>query len=129
MQIFEKLLVQLKTNEVKSFRSWLFVVTRNECLMAIRSKTSSEKLLQGHEALTIQEEYDMEHETLLNTLENSIDLLNEDQALCLKLFYFEKLSYDEISTKKGYSVKEVKSHLQNGKRNLKTLINKNYGRA
>ena len=36
MQVFEKLIVELKTREINNFKSWLHVVVKNHCLMAIR---------------------------------------------------------------------------------------------
>src|SRR6187399_305158 len=40
MQIFEKLILILKEHEVVNFKSWLYVTTRNHCLMQLRSKKS-----------------------------------------------------------------------------------------
>src|SRR5690606_5541736 len=36
MQIFEQLIDKLKNHEVKNFKSWLYVLTRNFCLMELR---------------------------------------------------------------------------------------------
>ena len=36
MQVFEKLIDKLKTQSIDNFKSWLHVMTKNECLRAIR---------------------------------------------------------------------------------------------
>lgn len=38
MQVFEKLMKELKEKEVQNFKSWLYVLTRNECLMLLRKR-------------------------------------------------------------------------------------------
>ena len=55
--------------------------------------------------------------------------LNKEQQLCVTLFYLEKKSYQEITEQTGYSLMQVKSHIQNGKRNLKILMERGEGRV
>jgi RNA polymerase sigma-70 factor, ECF subfamily len=127
MELFEKLPEKLSKAEIQNFKSWLYSVSRNECLMALRKKkidvgdiemvelfveNESEKLLQ--EALT--------KENKLVTLESALLALKDDQRKCIDLFYLKKKSYDLITLETGYTLKEVKSHIQNGKRNLKLLL-------
>ena len=76
----------------------------------------------------------MENENFLHLLEKEaisdevihkqIDLLKEEQRDCIKEFYFNKKTYKEISLLKGFDEKKVKSYIQNGKRNLRILIEK-----
>jgi RNA polymerase sigma-70 factor (ECF subfamily) len=61
-------------------------------------------------------------EFILNHLKDSIDELKEDQRTCIELFYLKECSYQEIALVTGFSLNEVKSHIQNGKRNLKNII-------
>ncbi len=50
--------------------------------------------------------------------------LNEEQKQCVTLFYLQKNSYQQIVAKTGYTLLQVKSYIQNGKRNLRLLIEK-----
>jgi len=50
--------------------------------------------------------------------------LGKEQKLCVILFYLEKRSYQEIATSTQFTQMQVKSHIQNGKRNLKLLMEK-----
>ena len=63
-----------------------------------------------------------EKEKLLNRMEALIPTLKNNQRICLKMFYLEGKSYADISTELNFSLKEVKSHIQNGKRNLKIKL-------
>lgn len=130
MQIFEKLLTELKKGEVESFRSWLFVVSRNHCFMILRSRKNKE--IEMPEYVELQagttEDY-LEKEEEFERLEQAMDQLKEEQARCIRLFYFKKMSYAEISKHTGWNLKKVKSLLQNGKRNLQIIMKEHYGRA
>ena len=59
---------------------------------------------------------------ILRHLKEGVEELNEEQRMCIELFYLKECSYAEVSTMTGYSMKEVKSYIQNGKRNLKKFI-------
>ena len=130
-QVFEKLLKELLHTEVHNFKGWLGFVTRNHCISLLRKKgAENERITElsyysktGVE--TEEAERLIEKETTLSQLEQSILELNEEQRLCIQLFYIERSSYAEVSAKTGFDLKAVKSHLQNGKRNLKLLLEKN----
>lgn len=64
----------------------------------------------------------VEKEISLNHMEQALNSLNHEQKLCVTLFYLEKQSYQQISSTTGYSSMQVKSHIQNGKRNLKIMM-------
>lgn len=132
MNIFEKLLSELKITRVENFKGWLFTVTRNECLMHLRKqkKNTSENLQKL--SSDIMESDDDLHlysgepvEEKLQHLEQSIEQLNHEQKQCVQLFYLQELSYKEVSEQTGYSMNEVKSHLQNARRMLKIILEKN----
>jgi RNA polymerase sigma-70 factor (ECF subfamily) len=76
-----------------------------------------EILFDGHH--TIKEEYD---ESILISLHQALAALKEKQKVCVELMYLEGKSYQEISEMTGYSLKEVKSYIQNGKRNLRNML-------
>jgi len=125
--LFEKLLADLKTYEIENFEHWLYRVTRNHCLMILRKEKSQPNKAPEYalEILTDQEEDRLEKEAWeeqLQRLENQLEQLKPDQRTCLKLFYLQKNSYQEIVEKTGYNLKEIKSHIQNGKRNLRNAL-------
>jgi RNA polymerase sigma factor (sigma-70 family) len=61
-------------------------------------------------------------ENQLEKLQDAVTRLSEEQKQCIELFYFKQKSYKEVADLTGYSVNEVKSYLQNGKRNLKGAL-------
>lgn len=131
MQIFEKLLVDLKKHEVQQFKAWLHMVCKNYCLMQLRSgATKLKHAKEMHKDLSAVMESDYElHLTIENTkeiqlthMEECIKGLNEEQRLCVELFYLKEKSYQEVSETTNLTMNNVKSYIQNGKRNLKNCI-------
>ena len=132
MQVFEKLLGQLKKHEVQNFKSWLHVLTKNHCLMHLRSlktrpvEISNEMMeasaMEFQPALHHEEEPSLEED--LEKLETCMQKLLNAQRQCLELFYYQKKCYQEIHQQTGFELKKVKSYIQNGKRNLKICIEK-----
>ena len=131
MEIFEKLLTDLKHHKVENFKSWLYSVTKNHCLMKLRKqKQLAEKertlnlfepeSVEFHEVLHLNNT--LVKETQLNNLGKSIAMLSEGQRQCVELFYLQEKCYNEVVEITNYSLKEVKSYIQNGKRNLKKLL-------
>lgn len=129
MQIFEKLITDLPRHEVQNFKSWLYVLTKNHCLMEIRSRKSAGNRLEG---LKIEQEFmesedemhpiDREDRSMEDALKECMEKLKAEQKQCIELFYYQKLCYQEIAEKLHLEEKKVKSHLQNGKRNLKICL-------
>lgn len=131
MQVFEKLITDLKKHHVTTFKPWLHTVVKNHCMMEFRKQSTSDKqfnqmkkdagvVVEIVEDNHLQEAEDKEF--ILNHLKYSIDELKEDQRTCIELFYLKECSYQEIALVTGFSLNEVKSHIQNGKRNLKNII-------
>lgn len=128
MQIFEELVVKLRVHEVQNFKSWLHVLSRNHCLMAIR-KNSKNNTLPLEQAVMENEEFvhlDIEdaRETKLTIMEKCMESLTEEQRISVDLFYLQEKCYKEIVDLTGYDLTKVKSYIQNGKRNLKICIEK-----
>jgi len=129
MQIFEKLITDLPGQEVRNFKSWLFVLTKNHCLMRIRSQKSADSRMEGYK---IEREFmesepemhpiDKEDQSAEDALKDCIEQLKSEQKQCIELFYYQKLCYQEIAENLDLSEKKVKSYLQNGKRNLKICL-------
>lgn len=132
MQVFEKLFTELRHTGVIHFKSWLYSVTRNCCLMQLRHRQTVEKsrqqLLDDLETELV-ETGGGEHlipgtkdEDKFVSLESAISQLGDQQRRCIELFYLEERSYKEVATVTGFSLTEVKSHIQNGKRNLRNFL-------
>lgn len=137
MEIFEKLLTDLNRHEIQHFKSWLHTVSKNHCLMKFRAGKNkySQRIENSETSLEVVEmnslwhpEDSKEKEVMLRLLEQGIGQLNEHQKKCVELFYLDEKSYQEIVELTGYSMLNVKSHIQNGKRNLKIFMEKNHGR-
>ena len=131
MQVFEELFVKLKKHEIHNFKPWLHSVAKNHCLSLLRKKRQvafSEELLPEFpdpvESGAFLHLID-EKERMLTKLEDAILLLSKEQRTCIELFYLKKMCYQEVSAKTGYSAKQVKSYLQNGKRNLRLILERN----
>ncbi|MCZ2222637.1 MAG: sigma-70 family RNA polymerase sigma factor [Chitinophagales bacterium] len=125
-QIFLKAITELKKYKVDYFKSWLYIMARNYCLMKLRSNNiviePTDNLALEAEEINI--EYFIEKEHTLSLLENAIDELNDEQRICITLFYLQKKTYHQIAEITNYSLLQVKSYIQNGKRNLKLIMQK-----
>jgi RNA polymerase sigma-70 factor (ECF subfamily) len=135
MQIFEKLVSELPRQKVENFRPWLYVITRNYCLMKIRSgKSENEKFREWINDPDVFMEYDdhlhpidNDGQDMEKDLEECIKRLKDQQRECINLFYYENKSYSDIAGDLGLDEKKVKSHLQNAKRNLKICLEEKQG--
>ncbi|MEY4603524.1 MAG: hypothetical protein RIT43_816 [Bacteroidota bacterium] len=121
-ELFIHLEDKILRSDIKVFKSWLYSVIRNECLMILRKKTAPEKEITEVQMYEEEDNQPVVLNALLIELENSIPLLKEDQQTCLKLFFFSKKSYEQISQHLKMPIKLVKSHIQNGKRNLRIIL-------
>lgn len=138
IQIFSNLLRDLKKHKIEYFKSWLYVYSKNFCLMELRKRQSALKkeLELKENAHLLMDFSDPEHlkekEAQIVLMEQAIEQLNSDQKKCIELFYLKNKSYNEIIEITGYSANDVKSYIQNGKRNLKikleALINERTGK-
>jgi RNA polymerase sigma factor (sigma-70 family) len=126
MQVFERLNQSLHQHEVSNFKSWLYVTTRNHCLMQLRSRKGKEtkeitpNLMESEYVLHLENEPEMEEN--LSKLEKCIAELVMEQQWCVRLFYIEEKCYKDVSTETGFDLGQVKSYIQNGKRNLKLCM-------
>ena len=134
MTVFEKVMINLKTTDVQSFSNWLFIITKNECNQHLRKhsntvkkmtewgdfqKKSSNNVENGPLEHLLIEEQDNKTRYVI---QEAMDQLSQEQRTCVQLFYYEDKSYREIADETGYSDKEVKSYLQNGKKKLEKLL-------
>ena len=135
MEIFDFLRESLKNQRVRNFKPWLYSVVKNHCLMRLRKKSV--------ENLSVSLPEDEENETDFMEFPDFIHLINEDkeeerikllyksvyelekeQQICITLFFLKNKSYKEIYDETGYDFKQVKSYIQNGKRNLRLKLEK-----
>ncbi len=135
MQIFEQLAVDLHRYEIRNFKNWLYVFSKNHCLMEIRKQNSLKRreqiwLDEHRDFMEFHQEnhpIDKDADSGLNeALNDCISRLKAEQKQCVYLFYFENKSYREITVLIGLDEKKVKSLLQNGKRNLKICLERKH---
>ncbi|GAA4446501.1 sigma-70 family RNA polymerase sigma factor [Nibrella saemangeumensis] len=142
MQLFEQLVIDLRRHEVQHFRSWLHSIARNYCLMQLRSRrVQVEESIMARQrpeyeadddlpadALQVitddDDALDLEHN--LNRMDGCLSVLPPEQKRCIELFYLEQKSYADVADQTGYDLKQVKSYLQNGRRNLKICMEKHH---
>ena len=133
MQIFEKLFSDLLNHKVDNFKSWLYMVTRNHCLMQLRKsqvnlrnrveyKKDTEDFMEIDLNSHLKEKETEENK--IETVQDAVNQLNKEQKECVNLFYLQGKSYQETAELTSYSIKNVKSYIQNGKRNLKNILTK-----
>lgn len=136
MQIFEKLITDIPKQKIENFSSWLHVVTKNYCLMQLRSRRSKDEKFNEWlndptifmENISYLHPVDRDEQDLDKELADCIDRLKEEQKKCIKLFYYENKCYQEISEDLKTDEKKVKSNLQNAKRNLKICLEEKHVR-
>lgn len=126
MHTFESLPLKMAKSDIKHLKNWLYTVTKNECLLFIRKRKPNDTI--DH---TLLLKANTDHEDLeaifikdeqLNLLEKAILRLKAEQKTCIELFYLKRFCYEEVAEKTGFELKKVKSYIQNGKRNLKLIL-------
>ncbi|CAN5638487.1 sigma-70 family RNA polymerase sigma factor [soil metagenome] len=126
IDIFEKVPADLKRYEIKNFSHWIYIVTKNYCfqLLKKRKHNLSPEVLDYSTQVDWTDPADEVDfgKLLIDHLEESLKSLNDDQRICVQLFYLEEKSYEEVEQRTGYTYKQVKSHIQNGKRNLRIFL-------
>jgi RNA polymerase sigma-70 factor (ECF subfamily) len=124
-QIFLKVLTEVSKYRIDYFKSWLYMVAKNHCLMRLRNngikgpKELKEEMLVHTEP---EKEELIKNEQTYDLLEDAITELSEEQRQCVILFYLKKNSYQQVTEKTGFNLLQVKSYIQNGKRNLKIIL-------
>jgi RNA polymerase sigma-70 factor (ECF subfamily) len=126
-QVFLKAITELSKYKVDYFKAWIYMVAKNHCLMRIRDKQGKRSVeisdVHGHSTIEPQDgNPHIEKDELLNRMSAALEELNVEQKQCIILFYLEKRSYQEIADSMGFTLMQVKSYIQNGKRNLKLIL-------
>ncbi|HVZ95952.1 MAG TPA: sigma-70 family RNA polymerase sigma factor [Chitinophagaceae bacterium] len=125
-QIFLKVISELHKYKVEHFKSWIYMIAKNYCLMQLRAKgkmtTELKEQLTALPDEATEKNLLMEKDALLNKMSEAMLQLNPEQKECVSLFYLQKKTYAEISAITGFTMLQVKSYIQNGKRNLRLLM-------
>src|SRR5690606_1358614 len=117
-------------HEVNNFKSWLYTLARNHCLMELRKANRinvvdiEEHVVESDVFLHQKSKEEQIPEARLVLMESCLETLNEEQRRCITLFYLEQKCYKDVAEITGYDLNKVKSHIQNGKRNLKICMEK-----
>ena len=128
MEIFEVLLQKLKSHQVDNFKSWLYTVTKNHCLQILRKQKQNPDTIDLAQAVYSDEI--LHHDIAFDWIEDHADLhaciknLPDAQRTSIEWFYMEKKSYEEIAVILKVSKDQVRSNIQNGRRNLKNCMTK-----
>jgi len=130
MQLFEKLLLDINNRSIDNFKAWLGFVVRNHCISIIRKNKSVTKNLKSYHEFeyedcnlgTEEKISSVNDDVMLEHMKLCLPKLKEKQRICIELFYLKNKSYHEIANETPYTLNEIKSYIQNGKRNLKLLI-------
>ncbi|MCB0763061.1 MAG: sigma-70 family RNA polymerase sigma factor [Flavobacteriales bacterium] len=124
VDLFASLDELLSRHVVKSFRPWVHTVMRNRCLMQLRSRSHERTVIEANVTDTSAADIEqaVSQEASLVALEAAIAELKEEQRTCIELFYLQHQSYQQIADATGFSLEQVRSHLQNGRRNLRQTI-------
>lgn len=127
MDIYEKISKKLLTSKVDTFKPWLYTVSRNHCIEVLRRQNSrrpkeNEANRVYYDTVLHPDIIDDERE---NALLQCIEMLDEGQRIAIQLFYYQKMSYVDIAAKTNSNYNGVRSRIQNGRKNLKTCIEKN----
>ena len=129
MQLFEDLLPKISTYEIGVFRTWIYSVVKNHCLQVLRKENKeipvdfNANIVESEEFMHLLSEENSSEEQL-EALRRCLSKLPDGQRISIVHFFMKGMSYADIVEKTGYSLKSVKSNIQNGKRNLKICINR-----
>ncbi|HEY4874591.1 MAG TPA: sigma-70 family RNA polymerase sigma factor [Puia sp.] len=127
-QIFYKVIVEIEKYKVSYFKSWIYMIAKNHCLMTLRKRQDNVNIDVTEKTLSADTNVDehayFEDELSVEAIHEALQELKKEQKQCITLFYLEKRSYHEIADRTGFTLMQVKSHIQNGKRNLKGMLEK-----
>lgn len=128
MDIYEKITKKTLTSEVTYFKSWLYTVTRNHCLEQLRKKSTRSDKQNTADLMHYDDVFHpdtVEQDKEVDMLHECIASLDEVQRTCVELFYFKKMPYVAIAEELNLNIGQVRSRIQNGRRNLKICMEKN----
>lgn len=122
VELFAGLKDLVVKHEIVRFRPWVHTVMRNRCLQVLRKNLPEREIPDDLLKADEQGEERVLHEATLQQLEQAITGLNKEQQQCIRLFHLAELSYQQVAERTGFSIENVRSHLQNGRRNLRLIL-------
>lgn len=132
MNIYQELLRKLPSHEVQHFKSWVYVLTKNFCLMQLRASKKIRTVSFEQQAVQSEDfshlDTVIEKEATFKKLEKCMEKLPGEQQKSIRMFYYENKCYNEIAASTGSDWNKVRSLIQNGRRNLKNCMEKNAGK-
>lgn len=124
--VFTKVWTDIHQYQVRKFKPWFYQVLKNHCLMELRKNDPNMKIVAEWDMDIVEFEDTLHHkvnqEQVLLHLNMCLKGLNAEQKSCISHFYLDQKSYNETAALTGYSDKQVKSNIQNGRRNLKNCL-------
>ena len=128
-ELFELLISKLKTQQIMIFKPWLYRTSTNFCIDKLRKSKTNIIISLDDRFETVRDSLDIsadfsEREALLARIDHCLKQLNDDQKVCIDLFYFQEKSYQDIAQQLNISWSTTRSYIQNGKRNLKICMEK-----
>lgn len=133
--VFLKAITELQKYKVEYFKSWIYMVAKNYCLMKLRNRQGkyTADITDKVEAMVLHDQHEeqwqyLEKERTLEFMNIALNELSEEQKRCVTLFYLQRKSYQDIADATGFPLIKVKSYIQNGKRNLKISLDKKLNR-
>lgn len=127
METYEVVLKSIDNKEITYYKGWILSICKNICLKKIRDGKQFSELKEVSDTFMENDADEVYNDETIEKVLELIPQLKENQKVCVEAFYLQSKSYEEISALYGMSFKEVKSHIQNGKRNLKILFEKSSG--
>ena len=128
MEVFEELVEKLSKHEVTNFRSWLYTLVKNHCLMKLRASSRNKSVILDENGMQLKEDLHQEDinekEWQLQQMSDCIGKLVAEQKLTIEMFYLQQKCYKEITELTGLDWNKVRSLIQNGRRNLKICMDK-----
>lgn len=124
-QVFIKALHTLEKQQIDNLGGWLYRVAKNECLDYLRKLTYNRNIEEEQHYLQAEDtdlSAYLERDITIEALHKAIGELKQDQKICIELFYLQQKSYQEIAEITKFEIRQVKSNIQNGKRNLKIKL-------
>lgn len=125
-QMYEDLTEKVLRHDIQVFKPWLYVCVRNYCLMELRKRSGSFFVELDERFMDFCDDFNLddikESDEKERFLQDCLEALPEKQKICVRYFFMDEFSYKDIEDKSGFSLKMVKSFIQNGKRNLQLCL-------
>ncbi len=128
MELYQVLLRRIKNKNIDQFRTWFYVLVKNHCFEELRSHSRKREKQENADIVYSQNIYHPNSkgkEDELIRMHACLEKLKVDQRESVRLFYLEQKTYEEVGKLLNLEWKKVRSHIQNGRRNLKICMDKN----